>query len=61
MNRFYTLSDEEIQALERLYRETDDADARSRCDMILWSNERLSPPQMAQRVPCSRCTVVRFI
>lgn len=61
MNRVHTLSDEEIRALERLHRETDDADVRSRCDMILWSNEGLSPPQIAKRVRFSRYTVARYI
>lgn len=61
MNRVHPLSEEEIRALERLYRETHDADVRSRCDMILWSNEGLSPPQIAERVRFSRYTVVRYI
>jgi transposase len=61
MNRVRTLSEEEVKALKRLHRETDDADVRSRCDMILLSNERLSPPQIAKRVRFSRSTVVRFI
>ena len=61
MNRVHELSDEEIRALERLHRETNDADVRSRCDMILWSNEGLSPPQIAQRVRFSRRTVTRYI
>lgn len=61
MNRVHTLSGEEIQALEDLHRKTDDADVRSRCDMILWSNEGLSPPQIAQRVRFSHDTVARYI
>jgi transposase len=61
MNRVHTLSEEEIAALKQLHRETKDADVRSRCDMILWSNEGLSPPQIAQRVRFSRDTVVRYI
>ena len=61
MNRVHTLSAEEIQALEQLHRETDAADVRSRCDMILWSNEGLSPPRIAKRVRFSRDTVVRYI
>jgi transposase len=47
--------------LERLHRETNDADVRSRCDMILLSNDSLSSPQIAKRVRFSRSTVVRFI
>ena len=61
MNRVHTLSDEEIQVLEQLHRETDVADVRSRCDMILWSNGGLSPPQIARLVRFSRHTVVRYI
>lgn len=61
MNRVHTLSDEEVKALKRLHRETSNADVRSRCDMVLLSNEGLSPPQIAKRVRFSRYTVVRFI
>lgn len=61
MNRVHALSDDEIKSLERLHRETNDADIRSRCDMILWSNEGLSPPKIAKRIRFSRYTVVRFI
>jgi transposase len=61
MNRVHTLSNKEIQQLEQLYRDTKDADVRTRCDMILLSNEGLSPPEIAHRVRFSRETVVRFI
>ena len=61
MNRVRPLSDDEVSALLHLHRGTDNADVRSRCDMILWSNEGLSPPKIAQRVRFSRCTVVRYI
>ena len=61
MNRVHALSDEEARALKRLHRETNSADVRSRCDMILLSNEGLSPPQVAKRVRFSRYTVVRII
>jgi transposase len=61
MNRIHTLSDDEVEALEQLHREANDADVRSRCDMILLSNDGLSPPQIAKRVRFSRSTVVRFI
>jgi transposase len=47
--------------LVQIHRETKDADVRSRCDMILLSNEGLSPPQIAQLVRFSRYTVVRYI
>ncbi len=61
MYRVHDLSDQEVQALEQLHRETNDADVRSRCDMILWSNEGLTPPQIAARARFSRETVVRYI
>jgi len=61
MNRVHTLSDDEAKTLERLHRETNKADVRSRCDMILLSNDGLSPPQIAKRIRFSRYTVVRFI
>lgn len=61
MNRVHPLSEEEVRVLEKLHRETNDADVRSRCDMILWSNEGLSPPQIAKLVRFSRYTVVRHI
>lgn len=61
MKRVHPLSDSEIAALERLHRRTENADVRSRCDMILWSNEGLSPPQIAERVRFSHDTVSRYI
>jgi transposase len=61
MNRVHTLSDKEIQQLEQLYRDTKDANVRTRCDMILLSNEGLSPPEIARRIRFSRETVARFI
>jgi len=61
MNRVHELSAEEIKAIKRLHRETGEANVRSRCDMILWSNEGLSPPQIAQRVRFSCRTVTRHI
>ena len=61
MNRVHTLSDKEIQQLEQLYRDTKNADVRTRCQMILLSNEGLSPPAIARRIRFSRETVARFI
>ncbi len=61
MNRVHTLSTQEVKALEELYRSTNEADVRSRCQMVLLSNEGLSPPQIAQRVRFSRRTVTRII
>lgn len=61
MNRVHPLSDEEGHALEELHRNTRDADVRSRCEMILLSNDGLSPPQIAKQIRFSRDTVVRWI
>lgn len=61
MNRVHTLSTQEVNELEELYRNTNEADVRSRCQMVLLSNEGLSPPQIAQRVRFSRRTVTRII
>ena len=61
MNRVHALSAEELGTLESLYWRTKDADVRSRCQMILLSNEGLSPPQIAKQVRFSRRTVTRFI
>lgn len=61
MNRVHTLSAKEVNALEDLYRRTNEANVRSRCQMILLSNEGLSPPQIGKRVRFSRRTVTRII
>jgi len=61
MNRIHRLSDQEVEALKQLHGETKDVDIRSRCDMILLSNDGLSPPQIAERVRLSHRTVTRYI
>ena len=61
MNRVHPLSEQEIESLKQLYRETNNADVRNRCDMILLSNEGLSPTKIAERVRFSRRTVTRYI
>ena len=61
MKRVHALSEKEIQELEQLYRDTRNADVRTRCDMILLSNKGLSPPKIAQCVRFSHDTVVRYI
>ncbi len=61
MNRVHALSTAELDALETLYRQTSQADVRSRCQMILLSNEGRSPPHIAEQVRFSRRTVTRFI
>ena len=47
MNRVHTLSTTELDVLETLYRQTSEADVRSRCQMILLSSVGRSPPQIA--------------
>ena len=61
MNQVHPLSEKEMNELRCLHRQTTDANVRSRCDMILWSNEGLSPPQIAERVRFSHDTVSRYI
>jgi transposase len=61
MNQVHPLTADEVQELHHLHRQTIDANVRSRCDMILWSNEGLSPPEIAQRVRFSHDTVSRYI
>lgn len=61
MNRVHTLSAQEQKALVDLYRQTNEANIRSRCQMILLSNEGFSPPQIGKQVRFSRRTVTRFI
>ncbi len=61
MNRVHTLSTAELAALEKHYRQTNEADVRSRCQMILLSNEGLSPPKIAEQVRFHRRTVTRYI
>jgi len=61
MKRVHELMDEEIKALRQLHRATKDSAIRSRCDMILLSNEGVSPPQIGQRVRFSGRTVRRCI
>lgn len=61
MNQVHALSNDEVTELEELHRRTKDADVRSRCQMILLSNEGLSPPQIAEQVRFHRRTVTRYI
>lgn len=61
MKRVHHLSDNERKALLQLYRQTRQADVRSRSDMILLSDQGLSPPKIAQRVLFSGRTVLRYI
>ena len=61
MNRVHALSTDEVAALEDLHRRTNEADVRSRCEMILLSNQGLSPPKIAERVRFHRRTVTRYI
>lgn len=61
MNRVHALSTDEVTALEDLHRRTREANLRSRCQMILLSNEGLSPPRIAELVRFHRRTVTRYI
>ncbi len=61
MNQVHSLTEQEINELTHLHRRTNDANVRSRCDMILLSNESLSPSQIAKRVRFSHDTVSRYI
>lgn len=57
----HTLSVDEADALRQHHRQTKTASVRSRCEMILLSGERLSPPEIAKRVRLSNRTVRRAI
>jgi len=59
--RVHPLTSKERAALHHLHRTTKEPAVRSRCDMILWSDEGLSPPPIASRVRFCRETVVRQI
>lgn len=61
MNRVHTLTAREQTALEELHKRTHRADVRSRCQMILLSNDGLSPPKIAKQIRFSRRTVIRVI
>ena len=60
MNRVHTLSNKEMQKLKQLNRDPENAGVRTRCDMILLSNEGLSSPKIGQRVRFSHESVVRL-
>jgi hypothetical protein len=55
----HKLSREEVAALQALRRQTKQAAVRRHCEMLLLSDEGLSPPQIGQRVGCSGRTVRR--
>ncbi len=62
MSRYvHSLKDEEVQALQQLHRQTKDANVRSRCEMILLSDEGLAAPRIAERVRFSSRSVLRYI
>ena len=60
-NYVHALSSQEIEALRQFHRQTKNANVRSRCEMILLSNEGLSPPKIAERVHFSGRSVRRYI
>jgi transposase len=57
----HPLREEEVEALGQQHRQTKEATVRSRCEMILLSQEGLSPAQIAERVRLSGRTVRRMI
>lgn len=60
-NYVHPLNSIEIKELQELHRQTKDADVRSRCEMILLSNEGLSAPKIAERVRFNDRTVRRVV
>jgi len=59
--RVRELSDSEVADLDRAYRATNNADLRTRCQIILLSNEGFSTPQIASLVRFSEDTVLYWI
>jgi transposase len=57
----HRLTEEEVEALRQQHRQTKEAQMRSRCEMILLSDEGLSAAQIAKRVRMSARTVRRTI
>ncbi len=55
------LSRTEVEDLDQTYRVTNSADVRSRCQIILLSNEGYSPSEIAHVVRFSEDTVLRWI
>ena len=61
MKSVHRLSEDEIQALVQLHRKCSFENVRSRCQMILLSNEGLTSQTIAIRVGFHQTTVSRFI
>jgi len=59
--RVRELRDAEVADLDRTYRATNNADLRTRCQIILLSNEDFSAPQIARFVRFSEDTVLYWI
>jgi len=59
--RVRVLAESESQALEQTYRATDNADLRTRCQMVLLSHEDHSTSQIAKIVRFSEDTVLYWI
>lgn len=51
----------EVEDLDQSYRVTNSADVRSRCQIVLLSNEGLSSAEIAHLVRFSEDTVLRWI
>lgn len=61
MNRVHWLRQHEIEQLRELHHQATEPHLRNRCEMILLSNNGLTPPQIAQRLGGSRRTITRYI
>jgi predicted ArsR family transcriptional regulator len=61
MNRVHWLRNQEIQQLQELHHHTQMPYLRARCEIILLSDQGLTPPQIAKQVGSSRRTVTRCI
>ncbi len=55
------LSDAEVTNLDQSYRTTNNADLRTRCQIVLLSSEGFSTPQVAKLVRFSEDTILYWI
>ena len=59
--RVRSLESVEVSSLDQTYRVTNDADLRTRCQIILLSNDGRSTPEVARLVRFSEDTVLYWI
>jgi transposase len=59
--RVRELSEDELSELDQLYRATNNADIRTRCQIALLSNEGYPTPEVAHLVRFSEDTVLYWI